>query len=228
MSFDRTFTHDLSDEPESALVQLYERSREWMKTSDSGNSRAEYLFIVKFIHKYAERYNLDIDLPSLDDIDEHGFLERIIQELSHFKRKIESSIVDSQVEEAISRLEDENRSSSFGIARLSQEDRKQIHVHLNNLRTIIDGAEITERKRNAPLKRLNALVEEVDLEGTKTDRFFEFAGDLAFVAGDMAKKAKPLIDEFKDVLRIVYRARARTEGVELPKPPDPLSLPFGS
>jgi hypothetical protein len=50
-------------------------------------------------------------------------------------------------------------------------------------------------------------------------------GDVAFVMGDMAEKAKPLINEVKEMMRIVTRSRARQEGVSLPPGDDVILLP---
>jgi hypothetical protein len=57
---------------------------------------------------------------------------------------------------------------------------------------------------------------EVNRNGTRTDRFFAFASELAFAAGQFTKDAKPAIDELKDMLKIVTKARARREGLKLP------------
>jgi hypothetical protein len=82
-----------------------------------------------------------------------------------------------------------------------------------------------EIERRMLFERINGLAQEIDRSGTRTDRFFAFAGDLAFTAGEMAKNAKPAIDEFKEILKIVLRSRAKEEKVQLPKPEDVLRLP---
>jgi hypothetical protein len=65
------------------------------------------------------------------------------------------------------------------------------------VRSIIQKSKIADRKKNALFERLSDLEREVNTHGTRTDRFFAFAGDVGFVLGDMANKAKPLIVESK-------------------------------
>jgi hypothetical protein len=93
------------------------------------------------------------------------------------------------------------------------------------MRAIIESSPLSVRKKNALYARLNNLAREVDAHGTRTDQFFAFAGDLAFVLGDMATKAKPFLEEVRETLRVVSRARARQEGVSLPAGDEPLHLP---
>jgi hypothetical protein len=61
--------------------------------------------------------------------------------------------------------------------------------------------------------------------GTRTDRFFAFASELGFSIGQFTKDAKPAIDELKDMLKIVSKARARHEGLKLPAGDEILLLP---
>lgn len=114
---------------------------------------------------------------------------------------------------------------SFGIARLNSEEKKKIHEHISRIREILETSDLSERKKNKLFERLNNLAQEVDTQGTLTDRFFAFAGDVAFVLGDMTTKAKPLTDEVKEMLRIVARSRARQEGISLPPGDEVLRLP---
>lgn len=61
--------------------------------------------------------------------------------------------------------------------------------------------------------------------GTRTDRFFAFASEVAFNAADFEKNARPVFDQLKDILKIVTRSRARHEGLALPAGDEILSLP---
>jgi hypothetical protein len=112
-----------------------------------------------------------------------------------------------------------------GYAVLDGDEKKEIHDHIAKIRSIIEGSSLDDRKKNSLLGRLNDLAREVDRNGTRTDRFFAFAGELSFYIGQFAKNAKPAIDETKAILRIIWRARERHDGTKLARPDDVLLLP---
>jgi hypothetical protein len=118
-----------------------------------------------------------------------------------------------------------DKDETFGLARLNEEERAKIHAHIDNVRAIIGTSILSDRKKNALYERLNRLAGEVNAHGTRTERFFSFMGDIAFVMGDMAEKAKPLFKEVKEMMRIVARSRARQEGISLPPGDDVILLP---
>lgn len=144
--------------------------------------------------------------------------------------RIRESEADSEaalasVEKLLASAQAKKNEPSFGFAFLDATEKGEIHERLNAIRQVIETSDLAVRKKNALLNRVNLLAKEVDAVGTSTDRFFSFMGDLAYTAGEMATKAKPAIDEAKEMLRIVVNARARDEGVELPKPKDWPLLP---
>jgi hypothetical protein len=112
-----------------------------------------------------------------------------------------------------------------GYAILDSEEKKELHKHIEKIRTIIEKSAIEDRKKNSLFERLNDLVREVDRNGTRTDRFFAFAGELSFYIGQFAKNAKPAIEEAKAILKIIWGARERHDGTKLPRPDDVLLLP---
>lgn len=114
---------------------------------------------------------------------------------------------------------------AFGYAILTKEEKQAIHNHIDAIRKIIDSSDLDDRKKNSLIDKLTGLSKEVDRNGTLTDRFFAFAGDLGFCLGAFAKNAKPLIKEVKEILKIVTRSRARNENIELPHSGEVLSLP---
>jgi hypothetical protein len=114
---------------------------------------------------------------------------------------------------------------TFGYAILEPDEKTEIHKHIETIRKLIQGSGLDDRKKNALFNRLTELSKEVDRNGTRTDGFFAFASEFAFCMGQFSKAAKPAIDDVKDVLRIVTRARARTDGIKLPAGNEVLSLP---
>ncbi|MGA0531342.1 hypothetical protein [Hansschlegelia sp. KR7-227] len=104
----------------------------------------------------------------------------------------------------------------FGIARFSEDERAKIIVHIERLRIVISDSDLGEKKKARMLGLVASLYEESLQAKTRTERYFAFMGDMAFAVGDMAEKAKPAVEQVKEILKIVMRSQAREEGVVLP------------
>jgi hypothetical protein len=207
VSFRTDFIANLPPNPDDALIILADRASDWLQAPRQDDDALNAAYITQIFDRFIGRYRPDIkafiftDPPAIKD-----YIEAIIK----FSGTRE---VDRLIDSYEKTVDD---ADSFGIANLNAEEKERLHEHLNRLRQIIESSEIPVKKKNALFGRLNALASEIDSAGTRTDRFFAFAGDVAFVVGDMAKKAKPFIDEVKEILKIVRGSRARTEQVELP------------
>jgi hypothetical protein len=118
-----------------------------------------------------------------------------------------------------------NLDNAVGYAALTPEEKKDCHKHLSKIRDIIEASDLDDRKKNNLFDHISQLSREIDKNGTRTDRFFAFASDFAFVMGDFARKAEPLTKELKSILRIVTKARARKEQTKLPAGDEVMQLP---
>jgi hypothetical protein len=175
--------------------------------------------VIAFVARVVEKNDLPVDVPS-DDYEHPG--DRL-DDLCASIVESRGALIEAGHKEEIESLFDDyskkqNEDEEFGIAKLTEDEKRRVHAHLDKIRQIVEKSSLTRRKKNALFERLNRLRQEVDREGTTTDAFFAFGGDLAFVVGQMAESAKPAIHEFKEVLKIVLGRRATTEGVQLPQP----------
>jgi hypothetical protein len=132
-----------------------------------------------------------------------------------------SAAVKQRAKEALNA----NMAGVFGYAILSEQEKNDIQGHVEQIRKIIEASKLDDRKKNALFETLSELSRDVNRNGTRTDRFFAFASELGFCLGDFAKKAKPLFDEVKAMLKILTQARARDENIKLPTGGEVLSLP---
>jgi hypothetical protein len=89
----------------------------------------------------------------------------------------------------------------FGYAVLEPDEKAEIHKHIEKIRELIEESGLEDRKKNALFGRLTELSKEVNRNGTRTDGFFAFASEFAFCMGQFSKRAKPAIDDLKDILR---------------------------
>ena len=120
---------------------------------------------------------------------------------------------------------DGNTAKTPGYAVLDSDEKREISAHIERIRSIIQDSGLDDGKKNNLFDRLTDLASEVNRNGTRTDRFFAFASELSFCVGKMTRNAKPAIEETKAMLRIVYQARARQEGIQLPPGEDVPLLP---
>jgi hypothetical protein len=114
---------------------------------------------------------------------------------------------------------------SLGYAVLDQVEKKKIHGYIDRIRRIIEQSQLEDRKKNKLFDSLSGLSKEVDRNGTPTDRFFIFMGDVGLCLGELGDRAKPLFNEVKEMLKLVVGARARNENAKLPANGEVLSLP---
>ncbi|MFA7413739.1 MAG: hypothetical protein WC048_04575 [Rhizobium sp.] len=215
MSFRRDFVANLPPNPDDALIELADRASAWLETPESPEDNLNFAYIVQILERFISRYRPEITQlitspsPAVKD-----YIEAIVR--FGGAREVDK-LLDSY-----ERMVDD--AESFGVASLNSGEKEELHRHLENVRKLIQASPLSDRKKNALFHRLEALRAEVDSIGTRTDRFFAFAGDISFVLGDMAEKAKPFVDEVKDILKIIRGSRARTENVQLPHE-ETLTLP---
>lgn len=179
---------------------------------------------VVVIQKFLSQSNLMIkDIPANSSWDDKfNYLRRGVRE---YLFMAETSQIEDEAENFAAAWKSEDDKSSFGYAILSSDEKQRIIIHIENIRTMIENSLIDARKKTKIFDKLTKLYNEILRNSTKTDDFFAFMGDMAFVIGDMAESAKPAITEVKEILRIVMGNRAKREGVALPKRDDLPQLP---
>lgn len=209
MSFRRDFVSNLPPNPDDALITLADRASDWLAQPAESGDEINAPYIEQILERFVSRYRPEI--RDMMDLDAPRDIKAYVAAIVRYSGVREVDRLLDDYEKVVADAE------SFGIASLNSAEKHSLHEHLENVRKIIQSSPLPTRKKNALFHRLEALRAEVDSIGTRTDRFFALAGDVAFVLGDMAEKAKPLIDEVKDILKIIRGSRARTENVELPR-----------
>jgi hypothetical protein len=229
MSILEELTKDLpQNDPGAALAKFAERiEKRIIQKLFSPGSEADYAEITAFIEVFCSKFSIALgleDLAKTHAASHYYLMKAYVNTINSNRRFLLKNYVLAQIEEL---GENFNLASgeTFGLARLNSDEKKKIHKHIERIRSIIEESDISDRKKNALFDKLSKLASEVDAHGTKTDRFFAFAGDVAFVVGDMTNKSKPLLDEVKEMLRIISRSRARQEGISLPAGDEVLRLP---
>lgn len=167
----------------------------------------------KIISSWCDKNTIAIDKTTFTNpVKQHT---HYMEQLDRVRVYIMENVVDQKVEEAI-----RGDLLSFGCAKLDRTEKENIHSSLQKIRQIIEQSQLPDKKKNALFQKFNALAEEVDRVGTRTDAFFGLLGDLGIQLGQFGENAKPMTNEIKSILRIIMRSRARAEDVALPKTAD--------
>ena len=207
-----TLLNDLPADRTQALYDICDRIRR--DGEFGGFAGSERLVVFDLLTKFIIRFGFDnIEIPIPKNANSSSEINIAIDSIID---QVERSRAAESLDKALESFKDRLDGDEFGVAVLSGDEKELLRHKLQEIKNIINSSELDDRKKGALLSRLQALETEIELERTPTERFFGFMIDLAFVSGEMAKQAKPAIDEFKEILKIVMRSRAKNEGVELP------------
>jgi hypothetical protein len=215
MTFVTDAAKNLPSDPDVALVTFADKINKYYESMQGILEDDDAIFVIRFVRLFTKKFGVSvaIEYPNDGSPDEQAMA--IIEQILEAKPNLVAKKVDEEVEALLAEYST-TQNDTFGLARLNDEEKKKILHGLEKIRQIIEVSDLSDRKKNALFERLTDLIREVNTHGTRTDRFFAFAGDVGFVLGDMTKRAKPLVDEVKEVLRVLSRSRARQEGISLP------------
>lgn len=216
MSFRDTFIADLPADPGEAIVTLADRAQNWMEGPSQPDDGVNSIYIQTIFKRFLERYDIGALVENTTNDD--------LPSVSDYVKAVTKFAGQRVVDRLLDGYDVERGEPQFGVTALTPSEKGEIHTHLDALRSIIEESRLETRKKNALYGKLNGLAKEADLDGTRTDRFFAFAGDTAFVMGEMAENAQPFLHEVKEILKIIFRSRARSEGVALPPVDEILKL----
>jgi hypothetical protein len=203
---------NISDDPEIAALEIYDKISIILKNAKREDehtsiSHAGYIVLDQWVKE--NKLFIYAAPPGVSSSDKSKYFYRAFVEY-------QNGLKEMQIRKAVSEVA-RFRTDGFGYAKLDKTEKEEIHKKLNHIRSIIEHSMLPDRKKNALYRKLGDLSAEVDRIGTKTDAFFGLMGDIGVHLGEFAENAKPMIDEVKDVIKIITRARARSEDVALPE-----------
>jgi hypothetical protein len=216
----RALLAKLPQDPREAIIIIGTRMKSLLvNKAEGGLSEGDAHECCAIIRRFAAATKIGFELPpKKPEATWKRNLGTLVSRIQKYSVDSRDEIVGSKIDELIQEYQAASQTDRFGFAFLEVSEKQNIHQHINAIRKIAETTRLSEKKKRALFDRLNNLAAEVDKNGTKTDAFFAFLGDLSLCAGDMAENAKPAIDRFKEILEIVVRNRAKQEGVKLPSP----------
>ena len=216
MSDDLDTYLDLPEDPELQLVAFERREREAMWAAinqDSTNSydRDRKVHYATKMMAFHDAHNFAmLKRPKLfrRDSDFDDIFDEFTDEVSYWMTQI-----------AIRHAERLRPIST--ILRLTPEIRKQLHSYINNIRQTVSPLQLSDKKKEAILGKLNALADEIDRDRTKTEAWTAFALELASAGGQAAKELKPVKDLCDAIGNLFGKAKGMADEVRRLPPPTP-------
>ena len=206
-------TDDLSVDPETAFHEMVERVEE-VRRSEEGLAAAEYEIAIAVVTRFAEKNGIDLEIGTSRNLnDRFSFLSQQIREIGA------QAAVDKFTAA---------RTMAMPLAVLSRQEKSEILSRVESIRKLIEASDLTVKKKNVLYKKLSDFAAEVSKDGTNSDTFFALAGETFLYSSLMGEKAKPALEEIKDILRIIFGNRAKREDLPLPSSNDILRFPSKS
>jgi hypothetical protein len=216
----KSFMAGLPTNRKRGYVELGERVSAALESSDRQDR--EVITLAKLMEAYAGKYKMDF-VGKQDNERWYDHLIDLIRGSEFIGHELDA---EEAANEALEHLEEYEKSGKpHGYAHLTPDEKKAIHKDLDKIRKTIEASALDDRKKRAIYSRLNKFAAEVDKNGTNTDVFFAFVGELSFAFKGAEEQNRPIIEHIKDMLKIIYNRRAEDEGNALPAPANLPRLP---
>lgn len=157
----------------------------------------------------------EIDLSN----DAENNVVNIIQRFNEWKNIIRGRFSAKNYDDYLGKFEAEFGTGIF--YEISDDDISAIQKHINKLRSLISETELLdEDHRRRLLRRLEILQAELHKRVSDYDHYYGMAVEIYVLAKKYGEGMSQILDEFKEILRIVFRSHSEREqlpaGEELP------------
>ena len=221
MSHDEDILLSLPGDPEEAFV-IYERHvraqhlepyrdpDDEHEASIKKEQHQQYLAkIAAFLNMYG--FDVGVDFGFMYATDYNTFW----QNFEEAQLKIQFFVTQCEI-----RKSQRIRDGEAAIYVLSPSQKQEIHHHLDQIRSIIAEADLTDEKREALSRRLNAFADEVDRDRTKGQIL---TAAYVWMKKEVKNEIGPGIDKVEKIFDVLAKAKELWE--TLPKPSIKKELP---
>ncbi|MBN8521797.1 MAG: hypothetical protein J0L77_07880 [Alphaproteobacteria bacterium] len=201
---------NLPEDADASFIEYVRKCRNWLDRNINHNDLnygAERKY-VSAIRAYCKAYNINIDItfPPLEF--NQDYLDRFDSEIEFLRqtKRIELAKSQKQVELNVC---------------LSAEQKKQIHIYIDNIRDIVLPINLNESKKRAIINKINALSEEIDQEKTKTQAAMALSIEIASTVGQVAKELEPVKEIMNSITNLFGLAKNENDSLMISgsKPP---------
>lgn len=209
--FPNSILSDLPDDPAHAMIELEARlSRHLLRAGWSAARTREY---IEVLYLWNEEHRLDLDLSAINraaDLD--GELRAFRHEFDRFRERFRRQGLRRKVRgEHADRIELALEPIEF-----THEEIREICQHLRNIKGITRNSGLSADREDAIVRKIEALEIGIDRIGTTWDVLVRLYFDGTTLLSVGRGTARAFSNEAQAFFRIVFGAKARTEGAKLP------------
>ena len=203
---------DLPDDPEVAFVRLYERyHKEYLDQSsfDKDTRTASVDFMNKMLG-----IARGLEIEGFDEWSVPEDWDEIYAAFTNFDRALQRYVMAVKIKKS--------RVTKVYSVSLNSDEKGRIHALITQIREIISGADLEERKRNSLFIKLAAFETDVDRTRTRFDNAMLMALDLSALAEKATNGALAPVNELlRRIQTIMGKAKdEEPEQNKLPSTPD--------
>jgi hypothetical protein len=137
-------------------------------------------------------------------------MDEAYEEINQFKLFTKSYVIKAQIKRA--------RSGKAFSVMLDAPTKERIHSLINGIRTLLEKADLEERKRDSLLAKLNTFAADVDRSRTRFDNAMAFIVDAADTAKKVGESLNPISELIKRINELLGHAKDLEGEVKLPPP----------
>jgi hypothetical protein len=220
---DEDLLNSLPDDPDEALAVLYKTLKSQLANEHDNsiqmNGESSFSLeqsqrsLLNVILAFTEAHHLDLnineEIPRVTDDFDFYFLDAI--------ETIERHIAKTSFQRAA-----QNRNGTSGTYLLSAELKSKIHKYLSSVRDLIAASSLSDTKRTALSKKLNAFAEEVDRDKTRIEAL---AAAMVWTRKESVEGAQGLEPIIEKMTKMFQSFAQATEFLRLPSSNDQKQLP---
>jgi hypothetical protein len=170
-------------DPALAFVRLETRFRKKLesKLESSENNEAYKSYVIEYInHTLAAARFLKLDILDTWEVPKHSSTT----EMYNLYRDFTTEVDYYKVQIELAHLQ---QTKEFSVG-LSTGDKERLRFYVEQIKGIIDEANLTPEKRDALFNKLNAFVAEVDRNRASWEKFCDMVIGISSVGGQAAEK----------------------------------------
>ncbi len=222
MYYDEQFVASLPDDPDSALLQIFEAFYENCQQLSLSFDDEVPFDLVSQTHALLSAYLTRTGASSVcaDSDGSPVFLPQItgeqVEDARAFQRFI--GIAENEIRQRVNRDTYSQARQKYGLMlgaagfyyEFSEGDLNRIQKLVNELRDLIAASEeLEDTHKRRVLKRLEKLQSELHKKVSDLDVFYGTVIELSVVARIVGENVKPLVDRIRELVGIVWPTQAR-------------------
>lgn len=203
---------DLPDDPEQAFLKLEAHFRGGCERAvyEAGENERTDVYYVSYIARVlAAIQELGLQtafqrsVPSIKDVDYHTYLD-FSKDVEHYTTML--------------KIRNSRRSKGLSV-RFDAATKSAIRHLLEQIKQVVDSAELDDRKREALYARIRDLEHEVNRDRTSFGVFGALVIEACGIVGEAANKMKPAISMIERIGKAFSQAKSQEEASAALPPP---------